>query len=125
VAAEELMPGRRIEAAQLRLEPYDGPPGWPEVSQVVGRAPRKSIPSGSVIEASMLMEGLDVLRGEHVRVEVSCGRARVLLEGEAQAAGKRGQTILVRNPGSGKVFPARIAAQGAVSVAAPGEGERQ
>ena len=125
VAAEELMPGRRIEQAQLRLEPYEGPPGWLDVSQVVGRAPRNSIPSGTVIEARMLTEGLDVLRGERVRVEVSCGRARVLLDGEAQAAGKRGQTILVRNPSSGKVFPARIEAQGAVSVMAPGEGEHQ
>jgi len=125
VAAETLEPGRRIERAQVELQAYEGPPGWPELAQVLGRAVRRQIPAGTVLEERLLAEAQDVLSGERVRVEVSCGRARLLLEGQAQASGKRGETIAVRNPSTGKVFRARIQAPGVVSVAAawPVEGE--
>jgi flagella basal body P-ring formation protein FlgA len=116
VASEELLPGRPIERAQFRLEPYEGAPGMPDPSQIVGRAPRRPIPAGAAIEAQLLEEPEEVLRGEPVRVEVWSGRARLVLEGQAQSSGRRGETIAVRNPATGKIFSARVQDRGQVSV---------
>ncbi len=128
VASEALLAGRPIERAQIRLEPYEGPPGMPDPAQIVGRAPRRPIPAGMAIEAWLLEEPQEVLRGESVRVEVWSGRARLVLEGQAQSSGRRGETITVRNPSSGKIFHARVQDRGQVSVApgwsAPGGSTR-
>jgi flagella basal body P-ring formation protein FlgA len=117
MASEALLAGRPIERSQIRLEPYEGPPGMPDPAQIVGRAPRRPIPAGAPIEAGLLEEPQEVLRGEPVRVEVWSGRARLVLEGEAQSSGRRGETITVRNPATGKVFHARVQDRGQVSVA--------
>lgn len=117
VAAEWLPPGRPIERAQLREEPYEGPPGLPDLSQIVGRAPRRAIPAGTAIERQWLEQPADVLRGERVQVEVRSGRARVLLEGQAQSSGKRGEVIGVRNPANGKILRATVADRGRVVLA--------
>jgi flagella basal body P-ring formation protein FlgA len=116
MASEALPAGRPIERAQIRLEAYEGPPGMPDPAQIVGRAPRRAIPAGAAIEAWLLEEPQEVLRGEPVRVEVWSGRARLVLEGEAQSSGRRGEIIPVRNPATGKVFQARVQDRGQVSV---------
>src|ERR1700722_4673874 len=116
MASEALLPGRPIERGQIRLEPYEGPPGRPDPTQIVGRAPRRPSPVGTAIEAWLLEEPQEVLRGESVRVEVCSGRTRLVLVGEAQSSGRRGETIAVRNPASGKIFHARVQDRGQVSV---------
>jgi len=127
-AAEALPAGQPIERAQLRLEAYEGAARFPELSQIVGRVPRRPIAPGEVILPQWLEEPKDVRRGESVRVEVRIGQARLLLEGQAQSAGRRGEMIPVRNPASGKVFRARVQDRGQVSVmagwSAPGEDNR-
>ena len=60
IASEELLSGRPIERAQIRLEPYEGAPGMPDPSQIVGRAPRRPIPAGAAIEAWLLEEPEEV-----------------------------------------------------------------
>jgi flagella basal body P-ring formation protein FlgA len=108
VAAEALAAGRRIERAQLREEPYQGPPGLPDLGEIVGRAPRRPIPEDTAIERQWLEAPADVLRGERVRVEIRCGRARVILEGWAQSSALRGEVIGVRNPANGKILRATV-----------------
>jgi len=121
-ATEALAPGRPIERAQLREEPYDGPPGLPDLSQIVGRVPRRPIPAGAAIERQWLDAPADVVRGERVRVEIRSGQARVLLDGEAQSSGRRGEVIGVRNPSNGKILRVTVAARGrAVLATDPGE----
>jgi len=121
-ANETLAPGRPIERAQLREEPYEGPPGLPDLGQIVGRVPRRPIPAGAVIELQWLDAPADVVRGEVVRVEIRSGQARVLLEGQAQSTGRLGEVIGVRNPANGKIFRATVADRGQVVLAAdPGE----
>lgn len=122
VATEALAAGRPIERAQLREEPYQGPPGLPDLSQVAGWVPRRPIPADTAIERQWLDAPADVLRGEPVRVEIRSGRARVILEAEAQSSGRRGQVIGVRNPANGKILRARVADRGqAVLEADPEE----
>ena len=118
VATAALIPGRPIERAQLHVESYQGPPGLPDLAEVVGRAPRRYIPAGAVIEGSWLDAPAQVYRGESVRVEVDSGLARVLLEGQAQSSGRRGEVIAVRNPANGKILHATVTDRGRVVVAA-------
>lgn len=122
ISTQALVPGRAIERTQLREESYEGQPGMPDLSQVVGRAPRRLIPEGTVIETQWLSAPADVLSGERVRVEVRSGSARVFLEGQAQSSGRRGEVIGVRNPANGRIFRATVADRGRVALAAyPGE----
>jgi flagellar basal body P-ring formation protein FlgA len=118
IAAEALAPGRSIERAQLRAEPYEGPPGLPDLPQILGRAPRRPIPAGAAIERQWLEAPADVLRGERVNLEIRSGQARVLLEGEAQASGRLGEVIGVRNPANGKILHATVAGRGLLVVVA-------
>jgi flagella basal body P-ring formation protein FlgA len=64
----------------------------------------------------------DVVRGERVQVEVRSGRARVLVEGQAQSSGRRGEVIEVRNPANGKNLRVTVVDRGRATLAAnPGE----
>jgi len=117
-AAEALAPGHPIARAQLRQEPYEGPPGLPDLSQIVDRVPRRPIPAGTVIERQWLDAPVDVVRGERVRMEIRSGRARVILEGQAQSSGRRGEIVGVRNPANGKILHATVADRGRVVLTA-------
>src|SRR5581483_7332779 len=120
VAAEPLGPGGTIQAAQLRVDSYEGfpPRTTPLVSieQAAGRIPRRSIPAGAPLSAADLDSPYDVTRGDWVRVEVAHGDAHLELDGRAQASGRRGQMIPVLNPANGKKFSARVEGAGRVSV---------
>jgi len=118
IAAEALAPGCPIARAQLREEAYEGRPGLPDLPQVVGRAPRRRIPAGTVIEERWLDAPVDVARGERVRVEIRSGRARIILEAQAQSSGSRGEVILVRNPANGKILRVTVADRGRAILAA-------
>jgi flagella basal body P-ring formation protein FlgA len=122
IAVETLPAGRPILRAEVREEDYEGPPGFPDLSQVLGRTPRRSIPAGAVIEVQWLEAPADVARGERVQVEVRSGRTRLLLEGQAQSSGRRGAVIAVRNPANGKVFRATVADRGRVTLTADPRG---
>jgi flagella basal body P-ring formation protein FlgA len=117
-AAEALAPVHPIARAQLRQEPYEGPPGLPDLSQIVDRVPRRPIPAGTVIERQWLDAPVDVVRGERVRMEIRSGRARVILEGQAQSSGRRGEIVGVRNPANGKILHATVADRGRVVLTA-------
>ncbi|HTT62648.1 MAG TPA: flagellar basal body P-ring formation chaperone FlgA [Bryobacteraceae bacterium] len=121
VAALETLPaGSPIGRAQVREEAYDGPPGLPDLSEVVDRVPRRVIAAGTVIERQWLNAPEDVLRGDRVRVEVRCGPARVFLDGRAQSSGERGAVIGVRNPANGKILRATIVGHAHVVLTADG-----
>jgi flagella basal body P-ring formation protein FlgA len=76
--------------------------------------PRRPIPAGAAIERQWLDVPADVVRGERVRVEIRSGRARVILEGQAQSSGRRGELVGVRNPANGKILRATVADRGRV-----------
>jgi flagella basal body P-ring formation protein FlgA len=117
-STEPLAPGHTIARGQVREDPYQGPPGLPDLSQIVGRAPRRPIPAGTVIERQWLEAPADVQRGERVRVEIRSGRALVILEGQAQSSGRRGEVIGVRNPANGKILRATVTEPGRLVLVA-------
>jgi flagella basal body P-ring formation protein FlgA len=112
VAAQTLPAGARIEAGQLRLEESEGFPQraapLDNLEQAVGRVPRRSIPAGSVLSLSQLSAPLEVSRGDTVRVQVTSGDAHLELQGRAEASGRAGEIIPVRNLANGKRFSARV-----------------
>jgi flagella basal body P-ring formation protein FlgA len=59
-----------------------------------------------------------VNRGDSVRVEVQSGSMRLVLTGYAESGGSRGETVLIRNPNSGKTFSAKVDGAGQVLVVA-------
>jgi flagella basal body P-ring formation protein FlgA len=125
-AVEALRAGQPIQAGQIREETGGGfPAGDPlaaTIEEVVGRVPRRAIPAGSPVARSALAVARDVERGDPVRVEASAGRASVGFSGRAETGGTAGDTVVVRNPASGKSFRAKVSGKGSVSVgAAPGE----
>lgn len=58
----------------------------------------------------------DVMRGEQVSVVVTSGAALLRFEADAETSGRRGDSVLVRNPENGKLFQARVEGKGRVTV---------
>ncbi len=120
VATENLGAGRRIESAQVRLATLEwfpfGEAPVRQLDEVVGRLPRRSLRAGAPVLASALVSPQQVERGQTVAVEVRSGSAQLRLEGRAESGGNAGDAITVRNPDSGKRFPARVDGQGKVVV---------
>ena len=120
VAATALVPGRRIEAGQLRLETgeYFPQPGAmaASVEEVAGQASRVAVARGVAIRRQWLDSPREIARGDSVLVLAQVGGARLELECVAEAPGSTGQSIPVRNPATGKRFVARVEGKGRASV---------
>jgi flagella basal body P-ring formation protein FlgA len=56
-----------------------------------------------------------VLKGDTVRLHAKYGAAQVTVEAHAQASGRIGEMIPVKNPNSGRIIRARIDAIGEVT----------
>jgi hypothetical protein len=70
---------------------------------------------------------IDVRSGETVHVVVENGAAQLKLDARAESSGLVGQKITVRNPRSGKTFPAEVTGRSYVRVIAgePAKGEME
>jgi flagella basal body P-ring formation protein FlgA len=116
VAAEALKKGEAIGASQVRVETADRFPIVGDVAQtvdqVVGRAPVRVVAAGTEIHLGQLMVPPDVNRGDMVEVEVRSGAAHLAFTGKAESAGHSGDTIVIRNLSSNKVFQARVDGKG-------------
>lgn len=133
IAREPLPAGQPIRPEQLRVEtsdvfPFAAPPAS-RLADVAGRVPRRSIAAGAAVLPGFLDAPREIHSGDVVAVAVSSGAARLTFEGRAEAGGRRGELILVRDPRTGKAFRARVESAGKVAVAvesvaavpAPGE----
>lgn len=125
VAAGELPAGKVLEEGDVKTESRDVDPLEPcpklPIADVAGKVARRGIPAGSVIVPASLTAAPLVTRGQEVEVTVHSGSAHLKLVGKAQKAGKEGDLIAVRNPSSGRSFPARVAGKGRVVVGASNE----
>ncbi len=120
VAARPLAPGELVAEKDLKVVTVEGfPPAQPppaSIEEVAGRRLRRRVGAGEPLLASALRLPCAVERGEKVQVVVSSGGARIQMEGEAEAAGRVGDRIPVRNPANGKRFLATVEATGRVVV---------
>ena len=120
VVVAALRAGEAIRESDLRLETHEAfpePGAFAEsIEEVAGRVARRAAAPGNPIRRLWLDPPRLVERGDSVRVEARAGGAMLKLEAVAQAGGAAGQTIPVRNPGSGAVFRAKVEGKGMVSV---------
>jgi flagella basal body P-ring formation protein FlgA len=120
VAAERIPAGSTIRLEQLKVSqtvqfPFsDSPLDSP--MQVTDRTARQSIPEGQRIVRAFLAEPKLVLQGERVHVRVVDGLATLSLDAIAQSTGSKGDTVLMRNPESGKSFRGVVEDKGTVIV---------
>ena len=118
VVAKEKLPARKIiSAEQLFVEEYLRLPATPagfagQLEQVAGRVPRRSIEAGKPVETAWLDDAPVVMKGEHVTVEVRAGSMKLSLAAVSETGGRKGETVLLRNPSSGKRFRARMEQKG-------------
>jgi len=119
-ASETLLTGKVIEASQLNLK---SGPRFPfdttlveSTNLVVGRRPVRTLASGTPIAVAMLTIMHDVERGDRIAVEVKVGGAILDFDATAESSGRAGESILVKNPGNGRSFPAVIQDKGHVLV---------
>lgn len=136
VAAEELKARVPIQENQVKLESYTGFPrndGRADtLDRVIGRSPRRAIPTGAVIHPAALDEPPAVSRGDMVDIEVRSGSTRLAYVARAESSARTGQTVSLRNAESKKIFPARVEGKGKAVVttkpqlaASPAEGEKR
>lgn len=119
-AREDLPAGLPVSVQQLviRSGPQfpraDAPLSSP--AQAAGLRPVRTIRAGQLLFARMLAAPPEVERGETVEVSVESGAAELAFEAQAEASGRAGDTIAVRNPANGRRFSAQVVAKGKVSV---------
>jgi flagella basal body P-ring formation protein FlgA len=116
VAARALVPGRPIAAEDLKeleraAHPLDAL-DQPRREAIVGRAVRRPLAEGTVIEASMLQEAIQVQSGDDVEVLIDSGSAHLKVTAKALTAGRAGDVILLENTASKKRFRASVTAAG-------------
>jgi flagella basal body P-ring formation protein FlgA len=126
VAIEPLRSGAPVKVEQLRQEVFEAFPPARNSStlpdQIAGMIPVHPIAAGGEVRLDNLIRPNDVNRGDLVHVEVRFGGAHLALMGRAEAAGRVGDVVAIRNPESSKVFRARVEARDRVIVL-PNEGE--
>lgn len=119
-AAEDLRPGVAIQAWQVRVESEAAFPDkrtTPEsVLDAVGCIPRRLIPAQTPLWKDAIEPPLIIARGDKVTVAVRAGLARLSVVAEAEADGRRGDLIALKNLESGKTFRARVESPGRAAV---------
>jgi flagella basal body P-ring formation protein FlgA len=120
IATVPLAAGKPVEKGQVRLETIDDFPLRNDTAraleEVVGRVPRRAVRAGLPVLRSDLAEAFQVERGDTVQVMVLAGAAQLELDALAEASGRQGDVISLRNPRSGKLFRARIDGKGRAIV---------
>ena len=101
----------------FRVEERTGPPLREKIaaslSDVAGRQVTRSIKAGDVIPISALTAAWDVRRGDPILVEVRSGDAHLSFDAIAESSAREGDMVEIRNPGSGRIFRARLESAGA------------
>ena len=120
VAVGSLTVRQAIASDRVRVETVEGFPGTggraKTIEDVIGKIPRRTIAAGTAVMATDVMPPPDILKGERVQVEVRNGTARLMLDAMAQAPGRAGDMIAVKNLQSGRNFFARVEGRGRVAV---------
>jgi flagella basal body P-ring formation protein FlgA len=127
VATRDLAPNTVLGSFGISVEERTGPPRRDKfavnLNEVAGRQLLRSIKAGDVIPLAALSPAWDIRRGDPIRVEVQSGEARLSLDAIAESQAREGDMVQIRNPGSGKMFRARLE-QGsrAILIISPGAG---
>ncbi len=119
VAVRPISPGEIVAADAIeRLELVDYP-GWEaplaDPAVAIGRRARRAIAARSPLLAPLLALRRDIERGDSVTVELP---GEATLTAEADSPGRTGETILLRNPLTGRRFPSKVTGAGKAQIQA-------
>jgi len=124
IATENIRSGAAIRADEVRVITERQFPDWgatfSSAEKTIGKLARRSIQPGDRLVPGMLEDPPEVAKGENVHVQVTAGLARLSLDAVAQSAGKKGDTILLHNPLSGRNFRALVTDRGEAVAQPPG-----
>lgn len=124
IATGNISAGAVIHSDDFRLVTGRHFPDWGPVlsssEAAIGKLARRNISLGQRLVPDMLGDPPDIEKGGKVHVKVLEGGASLSLDAVAQSAGKRGDTILIHNPASGRNFRAVVVDRGEALVR-PGE----
>ncbi len=112
------VPADAVEVRKVSAFPFDEE-APATVAEVEGRLPRRTIVAGQVVEARQLTFAPDVEAGAAVEVQARSGATSLSFSAKAESPGRAGDMVVVRNPGTGKRFRARVEGKGRVSVDEP------
>jgi len=120
VADENIPAGAVIRSDQVqtvsgRQFPY-GTPSLASPVSIVGKVARRNIVAGERFTPGLIAEPTDIQKGDEVHVRVMEGLAWLSLDAVARSSGRKGDTILVYNPSSGRNFRAVVLEKGEVAV---------
>jgi flagella basal body P-ring formation protein FlgA len=120
VAAQDIAPGAAIGAEQIkevheRQFPFVEPSRASRES-IIGKIARRTIPAGQGFTLNALDEPREIAKGDKVQVSVIDGSATLSLDTIAQSSGKKGESILVHNPSTGKSFRAVVQEKGKATM---------
>jgi flagella basal body P-ring formation protein FlgA len=120
VAAENIRAGTVIRSGQVRTvtgrQFPDRAPSLLSSESIAGKVARRNIRSGERFAPDLIEFPLEVQKGQRVHVKVVEGLASLSLDAVAQSSGRKGDTIVVHNPSSGRNFRAVVQEKGAVAV---------
>jgi flagella basal body P-ring formation protein FlgA len=120
VASEDIPAGTAVSAAQVKEIRVRQFPflaiSMQSSDAIIGKIARRLIPAGQQFTASALDEASDIAKGDRVRVKVIDGSATLSLDAVAESSGKKGASILVHNPSTGKNFRAVVEEKGKATV---------
>ncbi len=111
-AARHLSAGAIIAASDLsvatRQVPPSSTPSSTPPSAAIGMQTRRALKAGEVVNPRLLAAPPEVQRGERVLVAVAAGRTAIGVEAQADTTARKGQTVVLTNPTSGKKFKATV-----------------
>jgi flagella basal body P-ring formation protein FlgA len=84
--------------------------------EIIGKIARRLIPAGQKFTPNALSEPTDISKGDMVHVKVVDGSATLSLDAVAQSSGKKGESIRVHNPTTGKNFRVVVDEKGRATV---------
>ncbi|WCM93784.1 flagellar basal body P-ring formation chaperone FlgA [Acidovorax sp. NCPPB 2350] len=112
VAAQRPITAQDVAMESRPLQTFED--GTSDIDAVVGQTSRRPLRPGQVVVPRYLDAPLLVRKSQPVTIAVRRAGVEVNGAGEALAPGALGETVRVRNIGSGKVIQARVVGEGLV-----------
>lgn len=119
IAAADLPAGAPIRADQLTVRPFKGiarPGTLDSVDQAIGLVPRRALRRGDSLTSALLTSPKPIERGQLVKVLIDTGGSQVAVQAVAQSAGSVGESILLRNPETSRLYRGDITGAGMAAV---------
>ena len=119
IAVKDLDAGQMVtsdDIAQVQLTDY---PGWEaplsDSGLALGRRVRRRIAAQAPVMSHLLAVRREIERGDSVTVDL--GESQATLTAQAESPGRKGETVLLKNPLTGRRFASRVTGAGRAIIA--------